>query len=73
MTIRKCKRSDWGEYKVTAKNSSGSKFATSSVNVHDVPGKVVVGMTLVVDTHVSRPVMGADLSSLQIGLRLIMQ
>lgn len=42
MTIRKCKRSDWGDYKVTAKNSSGSKFATCSVNIHDVPGTVVV-------------------------------
>jgi len=38
--VKNCIRSDWGEYKITAKNSSGTKHAKCVVVVRDVPGKI---------------------------------
>ena len=38
-TIRKCKRSDTGIYKITAKNSEGTDQADVEVCVLSVPGK----------------------------------
>ena len=39
-TMKKCERADWGGYKITAKNSCGTKSVTCHVIVHDVPGLV---------------------------------
>uniref|UniRef100_H2YLE9 Titin n=1 Tax=Ciona savignyi TaxID=51511 RepID=H2YLE9_CIOSA len=38
--VKRSVRSDWGEYKITAKNSSGTKSATCLVVVQDVPGAI---------------------------------
>ena len=38
--VKSCKRSDWGDYKITAKNSCGTKSVTCHVEVHDVPNLV---------------------------------
>ena len=39
-TMKNSERTDWGDYKITAKNSSGAKSVTCHVIVHDVPGLV---------------------------------
>ena len=38
--VKSSVRADWGDYKITAKNSSGTKSVTCHVTVHDVPGPV---------------------------------
>ena len=38
--VKSSVRADWGDYKIAAKNSSGTKSVTCHVNVHDVPGLV---------------------------------